>query len=294
MVIMQNSFKIKIPDSGKKPATNLHAILTFENEESLNSKPYVIMLSGGPGLNHSYYKDYGCLQDVANIIFFDPRGCGLSDRANPETYTMDNNIDDIDCVRQFFKLDKVILLGKSYGAICALGYTLRYPHCVEKLVLAAGTPTNQSLETAKLNASKRDLSLAQQEVVKKLFSGDFTSDDDATYGMKSVSNLYSYKVRHNQLVSRPQPEYPISHEVINQGFSTFLRTFDFSNDLDKIQCSTLVLVGDEDWVTDKKYSIQMANAIQGSELIIFPSSDHSMESDVPEQFFSAIRQFINS
>ncbi len=291
---MQKTFSVEISARENAPCTNLHAILVYKNEESLHSKPYIIMLSGGPGLNHSYYKDYGCLQDVANIIFFDPRGCGLSDRANPETYTMDNNIDDIDCVRQFFKLDKVLLLGKSYGAICALGYTLRYPHCVEKLVLAAGTPTNQSLETAKLNASKRDLSLAQQEVVKKLFSGGFTSDDDATNGMKSVSNLYSYKVRHNQLVSRPQPEYPISYEVINQGFSTFLRTFDFTNDLFKIQCKTLVLVGDEDWVTDKKYSIQMANAIQRSELIIFPNSDHSMESDVPEQFFTAIRLFVKA
>lgn len=289
---MKQTYAVEIPVKKNAPATNLHAILVYENEESLHSKPYVIMLSGGPGLNHSYYKDYGCLQDVANIIFFDPRGCGLSGRANPETYTMDNNIDDIDCIRQFFKLDKVIVLGKSYGAVCALGYTLRYPGHVEKLVLAAGTASNQSLETAKLNASKRDLSPAQQEVVKKLFNGAFTSDEDVTDGMKAVSNLYSYKVRHNQIVSRPPPEYPISHEVINQGFSTFLRTMDFTNELFKIQCKTLVLVGDEDWVTDKKYSVQMANAIQGSQLIIFPKSDHSMESDVPKQFFSAIRQFI--
>ncbi len=290
---MQRVCKVEIPARKNAPATNLYTVMAYENEESLHSKPYIIMLSGGPGLNHSYYKDYADLKDVANIIFFDPRGCGLSDRSSPETYTAYNNIEDIDLIREFFKLDKVILLGKSYGAMCALGYTLRYPQYVSKLVLAAGSPTSLMLETAKINASKRNLDTEQVKILKKMLNGAFTSDEDATKGLKKLSNLYSYKVRHGQPVSRPPPDYPVAHEVFNQGFQTFIKSFNFTSDIHKIQCKTLVLVGDEDWITDKKYSKQIAKAIKGSELIIFPKADHSMESDVPEQFFAAIRRFVS-
>lgn len=290
---MERNYKVEIPARKNAPATNLYSVMAYENEESLHTKPYIMMLSGGPGLNHSYYKDYADLKDVANIIFFDPRGCGLSDRGSPETYTADNNIDDINCIREYFKLDKVILLGKSYGAICALGYTLRYPEGVSKLVLAAGSPSYHMIETAKVNASKRDLNTEQVIILEKLLNGAFISDEDATNGLKKLSNLYSYKVRHGLPVFRPPPEYPLSHEVFNQGFQTFIKSFNFADDIHKIQSKTLVLVGDEDWITDKKYSKQIASAIKGSELIIFPKADHSMESDVPEQFFAAIRRFVS-
>lgn len=289
---MKKIYNIEIQERKNAPATNLHAVLVYENEESLKAKPYVIMLSGGPGLNHSCYKDYHQLHDVANIIFFDPRGCGLSDRGNPETYTAENNMEDINSIRQFFKLDKIILLGKSYGAICGLGYTLRYPQHVNKLILAAGSATSHMIETAKANAKKRDLSPEQITVLEKLMTGSFTSDEDASIGLKKLSNLYSYRVRHNQPVSRPQPDYPVSHEVFNHGFKTFISSFDFTKDLHKIQCNTLILVGDEDWITDKKYSIQISEAIKESQLIIFPKADHSLESDVPEQFFAEIRRFV--
>lgn len=291
---MQRISKVEIPARENAPVTNLHTLLVYENEESLRTKPYIIMLSGGPGLNHSYYKDYADLKDVANIIFFDPRGCGLSDKGSSETYTADNNIDDINCIREYFNLDKVILLGKSYGAICGLGCTLRYPECVSKLVLAAGSSSSHMIETAKVNASKRDLNTEQIKILEKLLNGAFTSDEDATNGFKKLSNLYSYKIRHGQPVSRPPPDYPVSYEVFNQGFKTFIKTFSFVDDIHKILCKTLVLVGDEDWITDKKYSKQIASAIKGSELIIFPKADHSMESDVPEQFFAAIRRFVKN
>lgn len=36
----------------------------------------------------------------------------------------------------------------------------------------------------------------------------------------------------------------------------------------------------------------MVEKIPHSELIVFPKADHSMESDVPVEFFEAIRKFV--
>ncbi len=76
------------------------------------------------------------------------------------------------------------------------------------------------------------------------------------------------------------------------GFNDFLRHFDYEHLLATIQCKTLVLVGEEDWITSKAHSIKIAENIPGAQLIIFELSDHAMEHDVPEQFFNEIRKFI--
>lgn len=289
---MQKGCHIPIPARSNAPATNLYSLLVYEDESSLTSKPYIIFLTGGPGMNHSHYKDYHCLQSIANIIFYDPRGCGLSERGDPVTYTMENNIDDVNSIREFYKLDKVILLGKSYGAMCALGHAIKYPSHITQLLLAAGSHNYKSMRTAKINASKRHLSITQRAVLKKVWSGKLASDEDAWNGLTALSTLYSYKLRHGGTVNRPTHDYPFAHEPANIGFKSFLRTFQFTHQLHRIQSPTLILVGDEDWVTDKKHSIEMHKKIKHSELIVFPESDHSMESDVPEKYFSAIKGFI--
>lgn len=289
---MHQSSDIDLPARKNAPATKLHTLLVYEDEKSLATKPYLIFLSGGPGMNHTHYKDYQCLQSVANIIFYDPRGCGLSQRADPQTYTMENNIDDVNAIREHFNLPQIILLGKSYGAMCALGYAIRYPEHVSQLILAAGSPNYKSMHTAKINATKRHLSITQRAVLKKVWNGSLQSDEEAGRGLTALNNLYSYKLRRGGTVNRPQPDRPVAHEVLNQGFKTFLRSFNFAPKMKNISCPTLILVGEEDWVTDKRHSIEMYNKIRHCQLIIFPESDHSMESDVPEKYFGAIKQFV--
>lgn len=285
---------VPIPARESAPATSLYVKIVFTEEESLKSKPYIFMLPGGPGFNHSHYKDYSCLSEIGNVVFHDPRGCGLSDKADPATYTMENYIDDIEAIRKHLKLSKIALVGKSYGAMCALGYVLRYPDVVSKLVLAAGATSYRFLETAKQNFFSRQPTQEQMQICEKLWDGSFADDEELAQYISLMRPYYSYKVRHGEAVNRPAPDYPYSFAPINQGFKGFLREFDFEDQLEKINCETLILVGEEDWITDKKYSQLMAERIKGSQLKIFPKSDHSMESDVPESYFGAINVFISA
>lgn len=106
-----------------------------------------------------------------------------------------------------------------------------------------------------------------------------------------MSPMYSWRVRNNLPVNGPAAKHIFAYEPLNQGFGGFLRTFNYEDRLHEIPCKTLILVGEEDWVTDKQHSQLMANKIPDNEFIIFPQSDHSMESDVPEQFFRAYSLF---
>lgn len=275
----------------KAPETKLHIRIVSAREENLEKMPYIFMLPGGPGANHSHYKDYECLVTTGNIVFIDPRGCGLSNKQDPSTYNMDNYIQDVEEIRKHLHLDKIIVLGKSYGAMCALGYTLNYPEHVSSLILAAGSPSYKNIETARRNIAERGTQ-EQQTVCEQLWEGSFKSNEEVSHFFNVMDTMYSWKKRNNQSVSRPAPEYAFEYEPLNQGFSGFLRTFNYEERLHEIACTTLILVGEEDWVTDKKHSEFMASKIPNNQIVVFPNADHSMESDVPEEFFSTIQSFL--
>ncbi|CAM4505766.1 MAG: Proline iminopeptidase [Legionella sp.] len=291
--MLVKDLRIDIPERANAPKTRLHIRVVSENEDSLNTIPYLFMLPGGPGANHSHYKDYECLHSTVNVVFFDPRGCGLSEKGEPSSYTMDNYIQDVDVIRKHLNLEQIALLGKSYGAMCALGYALTFSEHVSSLVLAAGSPSFKNIESARLNIEKRG-SLAQQQVCEQLWAGDFKSDEEVDNFFEVMDTMYSWRKRHKLPVNRPTADYAFAREPLNQGFGGFLRTFNYENRLQEVACNTLILVGEEDWVTDKKHSEFMASKISNSQFIVFANADHSMESDVPQEFFSSIETFLKN
>lgn len=284
---------IKIPARGSDaPETTLHILIKYDKKRDLQTKPFVFMLPGGPGANHSHYMDYDCIQKVANLIYYDPRGCGLSDKGEQTTYTMNNYINDLHyIIENELKLEQVILLGKSYGAMCALGFTLRYPRMVSKLILAAGSPSCDNLDTGKSHVLSKG-SKEQIKICETLWKGAFKDQEDIDNYFKIMEPFYSWKKRNNEPINRPQPIYPFAFEPLNEAFRTKLWKFNFVEQLSSIQCATLILVGTEDWITDPIYSKQMEEQIPNSTLIIFEKADHSLEADVSDQFFDAIKKFI--
>ena len=81
-------------------------------------RPVVFALHGGPGGDHVSLRDaLSPLSDTAQIVYIDHRGSGRSAPADPATYTLDQNIDDVDALRDYLGLDRISVLGVSYGGM---------------------------------------------------------------------------------------------------------------------------------------------------------------------------------
>ena len=81
------------------------------------------------------------------LVYVDYRGTGRSQRMPPESYTLENTIDDLDALRLHLGLDRIAVLGHSHGGILAMPYALKYPDSVSHLLLVATTPyTGPELE----------------------------------------------------------------------------------------------------------------------------------------------------
>lgn len=294
MKYMEKIVKINIsrPDA---PETNLNIKIISQDPDHIGiNRPVAFILPGGPGADLTAYLKYACLQEVADLVFHDPRGCGESDKGDATSYTMNNYIEDVEAIRKYLLLDKIIVIGKSYGSMCALGYTVNYPQHVKKLVLASGAPSYHFFETAK-ETIKRIGTPEQKKICEKIWKGDFKNRDELLEYFQLTNPLYSVKAR-----TQPPSAFDLnakcktfSYEVLNEGMRHSCWLFDYEKDLPHISCPTLVLAGREDWINDPKYAELMAERIPNSQLVIFEHASHAMEADVEEEYFQRIADFIS-
>ena len=100
----------------------------------------VIVIHGGAGLPHEYFHPmlYN-LSRYAKLIFFDRRADMLSTRSGHGMASIDEMSDDIDALRKSLGLDRVTLLGHSFGATIALNYAARHPGNVKRLILVSAS-----------------------------------------------------------------------------------------------------------------------------------------------------------
>src|SRR5207302_4463832 len=107
------------------------------------SGDYVLVLSGGPG------EDIRSMQGVADeldkkyrCIMWEQRGTGRSKmpRYNSSTVSLNAYIEDIEALRKQLHVEKLIIVGNSWGMILALAYAGAYPDAVRAVVTIGSGP----------------------------------------------------------------------------------------------------------------------------------------------------------
>jgi proline iminopeptidase len=74
----------------------------------------------------------GSLDDQVRVVRWDQRGCGRSERRGP--YRLARSVADLEAVRAHLRLDRVAVLGHSWGATLALRHALDHPDRVSALI----------------------------------------------------------------------------------------------------------------------------------------------------------------
>jgi proline iminopeptidase len=103
---------------------------------TMRERPVAMVIHGGPGGDHSGFKPgFSSLGARMQLVYFDHRGQGRSDAADPETYTLDENVEDMEALRRHLGLGPIVSIGTSYGGMVAMAHAARYPDAVSHLVL---------------------------------------------------------------------------------------------------------------------------------------------------------------
>lgn len=260
--------------------------------EGFVERPVLFLLHGGPGGSHLRYKQHSLeLQDAAQLIMIDHRGCGRSKKTRIEDYTLENNIEDIEALRQQLGLEKICVLGTSYGGMVAQGYATRYIQHVEKLILVATAPSYRFLERAKAVLQQRGTP-EQIQICEYLWNGNFKDAHHVDEFFQIMDSLYSRVAKVKKKPVYGNDKGANSAEALNYGFGGFLRSFDFIPDLHKITCPTLILAGEDDWICTPDQAKTIAEHIPHAELKTFKDCGHAVAVDMHDTYIKLIQDFL--
>ena len=255
-------------------------------------KPVLFLLHGGPGGDHLRFKQHSLpLQTAAQLVFIDHRGCGRSKKTTQKHYHLENNIEDIEALRKHLGLERICLLGVSYGGMVAQGYAIRYPKRCEKLILVATAPSYRFLDEAKTVLQERG-NAKQIAMCQHLWDGTFKNHRHVMEFFKLTDSLYSMTAKKREKSYRKLKSTTWSHEALNEGFRHVLRHFDFIKKLKRITCQTLILTGQHDWICSLDQAKIMAKNIPHAQLKIFKNCGHAVAFDAHDQYIKAIKKFL--
>lgn len=111
-----------------------------------NPSKKVLLLHGGPGANHQYFKGFESYFPGEEIeyYYYDQLGSTLSD--NPQIddlWTIEHYVEEVEQVRKALGLNKdnFILLGHSWGGILGIEYALKYQQNLKALIVSNMVPS---------------------------------------------------------------------------------------------------------------------------------------------------------
>jgi proline iminopeptidase len=259
------------------------------NVEEVGSGFPLIVLHGGPGLDHSMFRPYlDPLGDEFRLLYVDERGQGRSERLDPQTLSLEVFARDVDLLAEALELGSFALLGHSFGAIITtyhateLGTACAY-------VISGGGDSSDALE-------------ADVEASLAAFADGGDVITDSWEQEKTVETEEQLKqLLRDQLPFHFHGEPPPGYGDETVGSPGVLRyfanigygAFDYRPRLKDVEKPTLVIVGEYDRTTTPRASAVLQEGIPGSELHIVSDSGHMSFVEQTDDYLAAVRKFLS-
>jgi proline iminopeptidase len=259
----------------------------------MRERPVAFALHGGPGGDHSGFKPaFSPLAERMQVIYVDHRGQGRSAKGDPDRYTLDENVEDLEALRQYLGLGPIVSIGTSYGGMVSMAHAARYPASVSHLVCVVTAAHSGFVARAQEIVRQRGTP-EQQQVCGMLWEGALDTVEKMERYYDVMGPLYSttYDPHASRDGRRRTRHEPLA---LNRAFGPggFLRDYDIRPELSRITAKTLILAGRHDWICPPEFSEEIHRLIPGSDLRIFEGSSHSIRADEPQAMMDAIKGFV--
>ncbi|MHC4457485.1 MAG: alpha/beta fold hydrolase [Planctomycetota bacterium] len=253
----------------------------------------LVLLHGGPGATHHYFHpSFSQAKNFAKIIYYDQRGCGLSDYKKSAGYSIEQAVEDLENLRKSLKVDKWIVLGNSYGGLLAQCYTVKYPESVSGLILV--TSCVAMPVAMKPTRQYEFISEAERAKIKAIHSNSNLSSEQSLYNAwlnGDWKRQCYYKPSRERIAQGSR--YVWKHDInFNSIMSQDMGGVDLEGAFDGCPIPTIIIEGrwDLTWNTDKPSILQKNHP--NAQLLFFEDSGHTPFDDEPEKFFNVLRDYV--
>jgi len=255
----------------------------------------IIVIHGGPGLDHSYLQPGLDALAIRNtLIYYDQRGTGRSVAALDSTgINVDAFMSDIDAIRQALGYEQVNLLAHSWGALLGIEYAARHPEAVSGLILMNPIePGNRfRVQLDQRQAAARTPEDSTELATLRAMEG-FTARDPATvsqYYRVMFRQTLRDRARIDELALDLAESTAKNGPEVARLIGTSIGELDWWDRLSTIQTPTLVLHGRYDAIPSAM-SQALAAAFPNGRVVVLESG-HFPYLEARDALLSAVSSF---
>ena len=211
----------------------------------------------------------------------DFRGQWLSERP-PGPYTFAMHVEDLKAILDELSLNKVHLVGTSYGGEVGLKAAMMMPNRVKSLTVISSA---SELDGPLIQAVNHWISVARQ-------------DDGAQFFERIVKPLYHPKfvTKHPGFMKKAQATMAAMPKAYFEGqitlYETFLNDLHLTEALNQVTCPVLVVCGADDPLKPPYFSERIAQNIAEAEYVLIPNCGHVTLYESPAPLMTVLLGFL--
>jgi proline-specific peptidase len=257
----------------------------------------LLALHGGPGSTHHYFAPLEELADERAVVVYDQLGCGSSDRPDID-WDLDVFRDEVVAVRDQLGLERIHLLGTSWGGMLALEHTLSGAGGIGSLVLSSTVASSQQW-AAEQKRLRDALPADVVEVLDRHEQAGTYGDPDYEAAEAVLYDRHFYR--------GPKPRAELERMAAERGVDLYramwgpnewtptgpLKTWDVRARLHEIDVPTLVVRGRHDMSTEA-VSATLVDGIPGAREVVLEHSSHTPVLEATERYLAVVREFIRA
>ncbi len=261
----------------------------------------IVVLHGGPGIFHDYLvPHFKKIAENYEVIFYDQRACGQTAfPSDTSSINIVSYVEDLEAIRTYLKIEKLNLLGHSWGALLAMKYGVKYPDNLNRLMLVSPAPANTNyFDETFANMQQKRSEADTKELIETMMSSEFANREKNAFRkvvlLGDKTNLADQtKIEELYKPMEFSETTANSMLIVNSLLERTYFNLDITNEgLNKITCSTIIILGDLDNVP-----FNSAQAIQDSfkncKLKVLKKCGHYPFFESPKEFNTALNDFLD-
>lgn len=261
--------------------------------ETHGDGPPLIVLHGGPGLDHRSFGDY--LDPLANrfrLLLVDQRSQGRSDRTPPSTWSLEQMAADVTALARTLNLDRYAVLGHSYGAFVALQHAVDFPGVPSATIVSSGVPSARFLEHVDANLAAFEPVELRAQVQRSWEDEKIVETPDQVAALLHDQMPFHFAnpmdPRIAEYESRTQGGV-FSAEVLRHFANLEYGAIDVEARLADVIHPVLVLAGRHDRVCSVDAAEATAKGLPRGSLVVFERSGHMTFVEENDGYLAAVR-----